>query len=120
MKNLISVVERFAPYVLLVIGLYVLGMFGYMLFVISEFKYRPNPRQVYEINSSKLDFAYYELSGGLKIKSERFVYKDSNGNWIARQELTTQENNAFSNYRKSVIENTAFKKHTKATYSPKR
>ena len=48
------------------------------------------------------------------------VYKDSNGNWIARQELTTQENNAFSNYRKSVIENTAFKKHTKATYSPKR
>ncbi len=48
------------------------------------------------------------------------VYKDSNGNWIARQELTTQENNAFSNYRKSVIENAAFKKHTKATYSPKR
>ena len=48
------------------------------------------------------------------------VYKDSNGNWIARQELTTQENNAFSNYRKAVIENTAFKKHTKATYSPKR
>ena len=48
------------------------------------------------------------------------VYKDSNGNWIARQELTTQENNAFSNYRKLVIENTAFKKHTKATYSPKR
>ena len=83
MKNLISVVERFAPYVLLVIGLYVLGMFGYMLFVISEFKYRPNPRQVYEINSSKLDFAYYELSGGLKIQSERFVYKDSNGNWLA-------------------------------------
>ena len=83
MKNLISVVERFAPYVLLVIGLYVLGMFGYMLFVISEFKYRPNPRQVYEINSSKLDFAYYELGGGLKIQSERFVYKDSNGNWLA-------------------------------------
>jgi hypothetical protein len=48
------------------------------------------------------------------------VYKDSNGNWIARQELTTLENNAFSNYRKAVIENTAFKKHTKATYSPKR
>ena len=48
------------------------------------------------------------------------VYKDSNGNWIARQELTTQENNAFSNYRKAVIENKAFKTHTKATYCPKR
>lgn len=48
------------------------------------------------------------------------IYKDSNGNWIAREELTTQENNAFSNYRKSVIENKAFKTHTKATYSPKR
>lgn len=26
------------------------------------------------------------------------VYKDANQNWIARQELTTQEQNAFNNY----------------------
>ena len=44
------------------------------------------------------------------------VYKDSNGNWIQRQELTSQEANAFTNYKKAVIENKAFKKHTKATY----
>jgi hypothetical protein len=48
------------------------------------------------------------------------VYKDSNGNWIARQELSTQETMAFSNYRKAVIENKAFKTHTKATYCPKK
>lgn len=46
------------------------------------------------------------------------VYKDSNSNWIQRQELTTQELNAFNNYKKAVIENKAFKKHTKATYNP--
>lgn len=44
------------------------------------------------------------------------VYKDSNGNWIQRQEFTTQETNAFNNYKKAVIENKAFKKHTKAEY----
>ena len=44
------------------------------------------------------------------------VYKDSNGNWIARTELSQQERNAFTNYKKAVIENKAFKKHTKAAY----
>lgn len=39
------------------------------------------------------------------------IYKDSNGNWITRQ-----ERNAFNNYKKAVIENKAFKSHTKATY----
>lgn len=48
------------------------------------------------------------------------VYKDSNGNWIQRQEFTTQETMAFNNYKKAVIENKAFKKHTKATYNPKK
>jgi hypothetical protein len=48
------------------------------------------------------------------------VYKDSNGNWIQRQEFTTQETMAFNNYKKTVIENKAFKKHTKATYNPKK
>lgn len=44
------------------------------------------------------------------------VYKDSNGNWIQRQELSTQETMAFHNYKKAVIENKAFKKHTKAEF----
>ena len=44
------------------------------------------------------------------------IYKDTNGNWIARQELTQQERNAFHNYKKAVIENKAFKTHTKAQY----
>lgn len=44
------------------------------------------------------------------------IYKDTNGKWIARHELTQQERNAFNNYKKAVIENKAFKTHTKATY----
>ena len=44
------------------------------------------------------------------------IYNDTNGNWIARQELTTQEANAFNNYKKAVIESGAFKTHTKAEY----
>jgi hypothetical protein len=52
--------------------------------------------------------------------NDKEVYKDSNGNWIQRRELTSQELNAFNNYRKAVIENPAFKKHTNATYNPKK
>ena len=52
--------------------------------------------------------------------NDKEVYKDGNGNWIAREELTILENNAFFNYKKTVIENAAFKTHTKATYFPKR
>ena len=44
------------------------------------------------------------------------IYKDTNDNWIAQQELTMQERNAFANYKKAIIENKAFKKHTKANY----
>lgn len=47
------------------------------------------------------------------------VYKDSNGNWIQRQELSTQETMAFNNYKKAVIENKDFKKHTKAEFKTK-
>jgi hypothetical protein len=57
----------------------------------------------------KTDHESYNVNG-------KEVYKDSNGNWIQRQELTSQELNAFNNYKKAVIENKAFKKHTKATY----
>jgi hypothetical protein len=48
------------------------------------------------------------------------VYNDGSDNWIARQELTYEESNAFNNYKKTVINNKAFKKHTKATYNPKK
>ncbi len=52
------------------------------------------------------DHESYEVNG-------KEIYKDSNDNWIAREEFTQQERNAFVNYRKAVIENKAFKKHTK-------
>jgi hypothetical protein len=44
------------------------------------------------------------------------VYKYSNGNWIDKQNLSDAENRAFRTYKKQVIENPIFKKHTKATY----
>lgn len=56
-----------------------------------------------------IDHESYNVNG-------KEIYKDTNSNWIARQELTTQENNAFRNYKKAVIENAAFKTHTKAEY----
>lgn len=55
------------------------------------------------------DNELYEVNG-------KEIYKDSNGNWIAREEFTQQERNAFQNYRKAVIDNKNFKKHTKAEY----
>lgn len=58
------------------------------------------------------DHELYEVNG-------KQIYKDSNGNWITQKEFTQQERNAFYNYKKAVIENTNFKKHTKATYKAK-
>ena len=55
------------------------------------------------------DHELYEVNG-------KEIYKDSNGNWIAREEFTQQERNSFQNYRKAVIDNKNFKKHTKAEY----
>jgi hypothetical protein len=60
-----------------------------------------------------IDHESYSVNG-------KEVYKDGNGNWVNRQELTSQEATAFTNYKKAVINNTAFKKHTKATYNPKK
>lgn len=56
-----------------------------------------------------VDHERYEVNG-------KEIYKDSNSNWMSRQEFTMMEKNAFHNYRKAVIENKAFKKHTKAQY----
>lgn len=44
------------------------------------------------------------------------VYKDSNNNWVARQELTTNEAKAFNEHKSKVIDKAEFKKHPKATY----
>lgn len=44
------------------------------------------------------------------------IYKDSNNNWISRTDLSDHELKAFKRYKSQVIENPAFKTHTKATY----
>jgi len=44
------------------------------------------------------------------------VFKDTNGNWISRTDLSDAENRAFSRYKKVVIDNPRFIRHTKATY----
>lgn len=44
------------------------------------------------------------------------IYKDSNGNYISRTDLSTAENAAFRRYKQLVIDNPRFKTHTKATY----
>ncbi|GIZ10009.1 hypothetical protein [Flavobacterium sp. UMI-01] len=44
------------------------------------------------------------------------VYKDSNGNYISRTDMSYNENTAFQKYKKLVIDNPAFKRHTKAVY----
>lgn len=56
-----------------------------------------------------VDGSQYEING-------KDIYKDTNGNWIARQELTTQELNAFNNYKKAIIENENIKTHRVAIY----
>ena len=55
------------------------------------------------------DHELYEVNG-------KEVYKDSNGNWMFREELSIKERNAFNNYKKAVINNPNFKTHTKATF----
>lgn len=44
------------------------------------------------------------------------IYKDHFGNWTCKVELSHKELLAFQLYRKRVIDNKAFKKHTKAVY----
>lgn len=44
------------------------------------------------------------------------VYKDTNDNWISKTDMSDNELRAFKRYKSQVIENPAFKTHTKATY----
>jgi hypothetical protein len=46
----------------------------------------------------------------------KVIYKDGWGKWFCSQGLTSQEQKAFENYKRAVIDNPRFKKHTKATY----
>lgn len=60
-----------------------------------------------------IDRESYNLNG-------HTVYKDSLGNWTCKVDLSSQELTAFRNYEKAVINNKAFKKHTRATFNPKK
>lgn len=60
-----------------------------------------------------IDHESYNLNG-------HTVYKDSLGNWTCKVDLSSQELTAFRNYEKAVINNKAFKKHTRATFNPKK
>jgi hypothetical protein len=44
------------------------------------------------------------------------VYKDTNGNYISRTDMSDTENRAFRRYKQLVIDNQRFKTHTRATY----
>jgi hypothetical protein len=56
-----------------------------------------------------VDHERYDVNG-------KEVYKDGNGNWIDKSDMSAVENRAFRTYEKQVINNPKFKKHTKATY----
>lgn len=58
------------------------------------------------------DHEEYTVNGHL-------VYKDQHSNWTCKQDLSHQELNAFSNYEKTVINNKAFKRHTKSIFKSK-
>jgi hypothetical protein len=55
------------------------------------------------------DHETYEVNG-------KEVYKDTNGNWINKGDLSEAENRAFRTYKRQVIDNPRFIKHTKASY----
>lgn len=46
----------------------------------------------------------YEVNG-------KTVYIDSNGNWIATEELTVNEGKAFNNYKNAIVDNESLKSH---------
>jgi hypothetical protein len=55
------------------------------------------------------DHQQYSVNGHI-------IYKDSNGNYISRSDMSTGENAAFRRYKQIVIDNPRFLRHTKATY----
>ncbi|MCK8143174.1 hypothetical protein MW871_14890 [Flavobacterium sp. I-SCBP12n] len=59
-----------------------------------------------------IDHESYNLNG-------HFVYKDTHGNWTCKTDLSDLELRMFKRYEKLVINNPAFKRHTKASYKTK-
>lgn len=55
------------------------------------------------------DHESYDVNGHI-------VHKNSSEQWQSRTVMTDTELKAFKRYEKIVINNPAFKKHTKATY----
>lgn len=55
------------------------------------------------------DHEQYSVNGHL-------VHKDSSERWTSRTPMSDTELKAFKRYEKLVINNSRFKKHTKATY----
>lgn len=55
------------------------------------------------------DHEVYDVGG-------KEIYKNSDGQWISRFEMSDAQNRAFRRYKSQVIDNPRFKKHTKATY----
>ena len=55
------------------------------------------------------DHQQYSVNGHI-------VYKDSNGNYTSKTDLSNGENTAFRRYKQIVIDNPRFKTHTRATY----
>ncbi|MCV9928131.1 hypothetical protein OIU83_10730 [Flavobacterium sp. LS1R49] len=55
------------------------------------------------------DHESYEVNG-------HTIFKDTNGNWRCKNDLSHKELHAFDQYESIVIKNPRFKKHTKATY----
>lgn len=56
-----------------------------------------------------VEFESYDVNG-------KEVYKDTNGHWIARQELTANEAKAFNQHKRNIVDKPEVKKHKKATY----
>eukprot|EP01038_Epipyxis_sp_PR26KG_P000918 gene918-1293_t len=65
--------------------------FGY------EFKFRNDEGKSVNMSIAIIPITDHEL---YQVNNKE-VYKDSNGNWITRQEFTQQERNAFNNYKKA-------------------
>lgn len=45
----------------------------------------------------------------------KLIFQDQNNNWVAKEELTEMEKQAFKNYKKLFIDSKA-KTHTKSTF----
>ena len=57
-----------------------------------------------------IDHEQYNVNG-------HTVFKDTNGDWISRTDMSTKELRAFKLYEEKIIGNPEFKTHIKSTYN---